>query len=70
MAQPGGDQRNADPSTRNTIVQLACIAAIAALAIFDLRTPTESVPDIVYGTLLGVVLMLNPFELVKKVTGS
>lgn len=37
------------------VIRVACIAAVAALGVFDLRTPDEAVPAIVYGTLIGIL---------------
>lgn len=49
----------------NLIIQGLCIISVVAVAIYDLRTPEESVSPIVYGTLLGLYLGLDPTKIVK-----
>lgn len=56
--------------SKSTIVQLVCIVAVAGVAIFDVRSPGESVPAIVYGTLLGVALGIDPMSFLKGLGGK
>ena len=40
---------------RSVIVQVVGIVALTALGYWDLQTPDESVPWVLYGTIAGVV---------------
>ena len=42
------------------VVQIAGLLAIVVVVIFDLRTDGEPVPALVYGTLAGIALGIDP----------
>lgn len=64
---PAGDVADSGPPPikPTTVLQVLSLLAIAGLAIYDLRTPGDPVPAIVYGLIFGLGVGADPSVFLK-----